>query len=148
MIVGSLDMKTVEDDVIALVSSGSSEPLSHELLREAFDQAPTNPRSALLVGIAAAEVGFKGLVLELAPQTEWLVETVPSPPLVMMLREYMPRLPVKLKIDEKVPKIPDNVLGTLQNGVQARNKTTHATRSKPLDSETLKELLLTVRDLL
>jgi hypothetical protein len=144
---GTLDICKIHDEVATLVSTGLSEPLAHELLREALGQVLSNPRSALLVGVAAAEVGFKSLVSALVPASEWIVENVPSPPIIAMLRDFLPTLPVKCQIDGKPPRIPKDMLDTLQKGVAARNKTTHS-KAQPMRQESLEELLDTIRDLL
>jgi hypothetical protein len=47
------------EDVASLVVAEGREPLGHELLREAWFLRMTNPRSALVTGVAALEVGFK-----------------------------------------------------------------------------------------
>jgi hypothetical protein len=39
-----------------------------------------NPRSALIIGMSAAEVGFKQCVGYLVPDAAWLANHVPRPP--------------------------------------------------------------------
>jgi hypothetical protein len=41
----------------ALLSTGATESLGHQLFREAWGQRSGNPRSALVIGVAALEVG-------------------------------------------------------------------------------------------
>ena len=48
--------ETIRQQVEQLVHTGESEPLHHDLLREAWEQHGSNPRSALVVGMAAAEL--------------------------------------------------------------------------------------------
>jgi hypothetical protein len=97
---GTLMADAVElQDVLALVNNGKSEPLGHTLLREAWEQRHANPRSALVIGLAAAEVGLKECMSDLVPHARWLAENVPSPPLVSMLQDYVPLLPARLGIE-------------------------------------------------
>ncbi|MBK9164220.1 MAG: hypothetical protein IPM21_09955 [Acidobacteria bacterium] len=82
-------------DIETMVAAGIDEPLAHTILREASNQIDKNPRSSLVLGIVAVEVGFKQLVGTLVPGAQWLVENVPSPPLTKMLTKYLPQLPAK-----------------------------------------------------
>jgi hypothetical protein len=82
-----------EREFLSLWSSTDvSEPLGHELLREASELASTSPRSAILAASSAVEVGTKLHIARLAPDTEWLVSEMPSPPVHKMLRTYLPAL--------------------------------------------------------
>src|SRR5882724_4834683 len=54
-------------EVVELRNAGTQEPLGHQLFREAWNHRNLRPRSALVIGVAAAEVGFKQLVGSLAP---------------------------------------------------------------------------------
>ena len=130
---------------IPLVKSGASEPLAHELFHEAWNQRIGFPRSSLLTGITAAEVGFKSFVSVLAPQAAWLAFHAPTPPLIQMLTEYLPLLPVKQTFGVS-PFVPKELLELLKKGVYLRNKTTHV--GGGVSRETLKEILIAVRDLL
>jgi hypothetical protein len=135
-------------EIERLVSEVGDEPVGHKLFREAWENRASDRRSSLLIGIAAAEVGFKDFVVGLVPDAQWVVENCPSPPLVTMLREYLPLLPAKGTIARKViapPKV--EILDVLTKGVQLRNKVTHASASEPR-YETLEEVLLAVRDVL
>jgi hypothetical protein len=85
----------VAKDVIAMVNAGVEEPLGRQLFREAWSQKDSRPRSALVIGVAAAEVGFKKLVGSLVPQAQWLVDEVQTPSLSKMLSKFLPTLPVK-----------------------------------------------------
>ena len=49
------------------------EPLAHQLLHEAEEQIVNNSRSALIMAVAAAEVGLKSLIVQKLPETEWLI---------------------------------------------------------------------------
>lgn len=134
------------DEVQKLLNKGITEPFCHQLFREAWEQRYANPRSALLLGIASAEVGFKEFVAEFVPNAEWLVENIPSPPLVKMLEEYLPIL--RPSVGAGAPPIPSrDILGLLRDGVQLRNKVAHYS-SREIDSKKLLDILYAVLDVL
>src|SRR5918992_486833 len=54
------------------------------------------PRSLCHHGILDRRKNF---VAELVPDAEWLVEEAPTPPLVSMLKNYLPKLPAKSTIE-------------------------------------------------
>ncbi len=89
--------RSMQIEIEALVASGEDEPLHHSLFREASAQIGLNPRSALLIAIAAAEIAVKRCILTLVPDAEWLATNVPSPPLYLMITEYLPKLPAKFR---------------------------------------------------
>ena len=129
----------------SLVKSGASEPLAHQLFHEAWNQRADSPRSSLLTGITAAEVGFKTFVSDLVPHAGWLAFNAPAPPLIQILTEYLPGLPVKQTFGVS-PFIPKELLDVMKKGINLRNKTAHA--GGDISRETLKEILVAVRDLL
>jgi hypothetical protein len=91
----------VSKEVIELANAGTEEPLGRQLFREAWAQKDSRPRSALVIGVAAAEVGFKKLVGSLVPQAQWLVDEIQTPALSKMLRQYLPTLPVRARFENK-----------------------------------------------
>jgi len=133
--------------VAELVRGGADEPIGHVLFREAWDQRHENPRSALILGIAAAETGFKQFAAFLVPEARWLLEELPSPPLVRMLTEFLPMLPCKAQIKKGVVPPPKNILDTIKKGVDIRNQVIHG-KPATLDREMLRDLLGAVRDVL
>ncbi len=138
----------VGESVANLLTNGVSEPLAHELFHEAWSLRTDNPRSSLLIGIAAAEVGIKSLIGFLVPQAEWLAFNLPSPPIIDILTKYLPSLPTKLTFGA-APFIPKNVRKVLQDAVAYRNQITHAGKTKdPVSPDTLKNILIAVRELL
>ena len=137
----------VHRETETMIKTGLSEPLGHELFLEAWQLRRSNPRSALIIGMAAAEVGFKQCIGKLVPHAEWLANNVPSPPLDKMLSQYLPQLPTKLTIEGKVLKPSKRIRRAIKEGIDARNLTVH--RGGELQpTEQLKEILLSVRDLL
>jgi hypothetical protein len=130
-----------------LVMAGRNEPLGHELYREAWQQRHENPRSALLLGISAAEVGLKQCIGELVPDAQWLVDNLPSPPLATMLRDYLPQLPARRTVNGKVVPPPKDILDIITIGVGLRNRIAHSAGAD-LTYRTLERILLAVYDVL
>jgi len=110
--------------VAELVVGSVTQPLAHEMWREAWNLHYRSPRSSLVVGIAAAEVGFKQLVALLVPGAESLVEHLPSPPLNTMIRKVLPNLPIRsgLSSEQLCPK---HIRKALMEAVEARNQVVH-----------------------
>ena len=113
--------------------------LAHELLREARQQRGTNPRSAFIMAIAAAEVGLKSFVAKKIPESEWLLENMPSPPIEKIAKELVPQL-----ANEELPK---ELLAMLRAGVALRNKLVHLGKAN-ISEETLDDTLTAVNKLL
>jgi hypothetical protein len=130
-----------------LLDGSSTEPLAHNLLREALDVAFANPRSSLVIGVAAAEVGFKQLAVALVPGAAWLLDQAQSPPLPRMLAEFLPLLPAHEHIAGEVLAPPKYVRTLVHDGVEKRNRVAHAGRA-PINSDALDELLVAIQDLL
>lgn len=114
-----------ERDVQALAATSAQEPVGHQLLREARDVFRDNERSALVIAVAAVESGFKALAGDLVPDADWLLQKLPSPPLVKMLKEYLPSLPTRLTFDGKVHGPPKYVRTLLAKAVDERNGVAH-----------------------
>ncbi|MEK6333473.1 MAG: hypothetical protein AABM67_00895 [Acidobacteriota bacterium] len=137
----------VRSDVEHFVATGIDESLGHELLYEAWHQRTESPRSALILAIAAAEVGLKYCIATLVPNSLWLATNVPSPPIVKMLLDYLPTLPAKCTVNGKVLPPPSELVETLKKGVRLRNQVIHS-KTEPLEHDTLREILLAVQSLL
>ena len=126
---------------------GMLQPLGHSLLREAWNNRENSPQSALVIGIAAAEVGFKEAVSDLLPVTTWLMDHVPSPPLDKMLREFMETLPARQTISGTVCRPPKSVITAIKQGIELRNAVVHR-KAEELDEAVIEKTLNAVRDLL
>ena len=122
------------------------EPLGHELLREAWTNCDTNLRSAIVLAVAAAEVGFKQFASKMLPDTAWVLENLQSPPLVRML-ELFPWDKLKLEINGQPVTVPDLIRDELKKAITLRNEIVHG-RSGSLTKDTTEEVLYSVRDLL
>lgn len=130
----------------AMWDSGAAEPEAHHVLREARSVLSGNLRSALVIGVAATEIGTKAFVIKRASETEWLVSNAPTPPLVEMIRNYLPKLPVVFNFNGRVLWW-DGLLETLGKAVQKRNKVAHV-GGISLSYRYVADLLDTIRDYL
>jgi hypothetical protein len=145
-----LGLKLTEDAAVPvqqLINKGATEPLGHELLREAIDVSRGNPRSAIVIGVAAAEVGFKRLVADLAPSATWLIQALESPPLVKMLKDYLPELPARNTLGGHVYGPPKYVRRLLTEAVAERNRVAHSGAGS-VRGRVLTDILDAIRDLL
>ena len=134
--------ETIAASVGELVLGNNAEPLGHELLQEAEELFRTrNLRSAVVIAVAAAEVGFKHFVAELMPECEWLLLNVPSPPLEKMLTEFLPIIPIRRKIRDTLPAIPPSVLDQIKKANTLRNQIVHG-RPIAVKEDTIAEALL------
>lgn len=66
------------------------EPLGHTLLREAAALSTESPRSSILIMTAALETAVKTHISRIVPETAWLMEEIPSPPIFKILGHYVP----------------------------------------------------------
>lgn len=82
--------REASEDLQHLFAGEESEPFAYELLREAWELRESHPRSALLIAVAALEVGVKHYIAKRDPGSEWLSDE--SPPVVDLLRDYVPNL--------------------------------------------------------
>src|SRR6185295_7224085 len=118
----------VVESIVELWNSDAEEPLAHELFQEAWSQHTSqhnNPRSALVMSIAAAEIGMKDLIATLLPEAEWpawLAENTAAPPWVQLLKEVLPTLPARLAFHGKVLPPQEWMLEILEKGVNLRNQ--------------------------
>jgi hypothetical protein len=131
----------------SLLRASDSEPTGHVLFREAWELRNKHLRSALLTGVAAMEVGFKDFAADLVPDAEWLLVNVATPPVVRMLREFLPKIRVHARICDKVLPPPKSILDLLERGVGLRNQVAHAGARRPT-VETVETVLLAIEDVL
>ncbi len=125
-----------------------NEPIGHEMFSEAWEIRNSNPRSSLIIGIAAIEAGFAACVTTLVPNAGWLINKIPSPPLVDMLKNYLPLLPCKNQVIDKAVPPPSSIRKILDKAIENRNQIAHGrvnTLKKDFD---LEEFLRSARDIL
>jgi len=124
-----------------------AEPLGHTLVREAAAIALDSPRSAILIMTAALETAVKMHISCIAPDTDWLIEEIPSPPIFKILRDYIPlihsRRGKELDFWDKVKPFTKKV----QKLIELRNKVAH-TGKLPENSGSIYDDLKLVSDLL
>lgn len=132
----------IRNDMAELVrTENNEEPLGRQLFKEAWSERETRPRSALVIGVAAAEVGFKKLVGRLVPHAQWLMDEIQTPPLGTMLRKFLPTLPVKFG------RPPGVLLNQLDEAIKRRNKLVHA-GAPPPNKDELEKILRAINDFL
>jgi hypothetical protein len=131
-------------EVSEILDSGFEPPFARELFREAWSQKEMNPRSALVIGVAALETGIKELIVGLFPETTWLVRNLPSPPINRILIEYFPLLQIN---NQRLRCPSTEMIKGIQKWILKRNELSHG-KSAEIDVDELTNLLLLVSDLL
>jgi len=134
-------------DVRKILKAELEEPVYHEMYREAWAQRRVNPRSSLVIAVSALEVAVKNMVSSVAPQTKWLVDNLSSPPIVKILKDYLPSLVVENTIGGGVQALPESVIGEIKKVVNVRNNVVHK-GAHSLKYERLEEFLTTIRDVI
>jgi len=130
--------------IAELVTASQYEPVAHELWRESWNLRHSNPRSSLVIGVAAAEVGLKQLIAAMVPDAKPLVENIPSPSLDVMMRKILPHLPIKAEV-EPSRRAPRYLRTAVVAAVEDRNRVVHL-GSMPRGD--LRETLLAIREFL
>lgn len=149
---GTVQRRLRADDAVeveSIIASHAEEPLSHKLLSEARASASETGSysSALVMSMAALEIGAKHLIAELVPTARWLALEVPTPPIVRVIKEYLPTLPEPRLVNGKTITAPPSVLKTLSDAVTARNRAAHAGLDLP-KPEFVERVLGAVGDML
>jgi len=151
LVVEGFDVGIINDDVCSdvksFVENNLSEPLGHVLWQEAWFQRSDSSRSAVVLGIAAAESAIKEFISSKVPNAQWLIENLPSPPIVKMYKDYLPKFLNESQVDELNDLLNDGVVETVRKGVNIRNQIVHLGRAS-LKYDTVEESLIAVRDLL
>jgi hypothetical protein len=124
-----------------------TEPLGHELIREALDIVRPNPRSALLIGISALETGLKEYIQFRVKYADLILEKMPSPPAVTMVQEVIPNLHTAMEISSKRFPLAKKEVDLLKKWIGLRNQVAHGIE-KQLDIPKLIKFLEFVRELL
>ncbi|EOO3143671.1 hypothetical protein E9G45_RS25550, partial [Escherichia coli] len=120
------------------------EPLGHQLLREARGISDHNLRSALLICYSALEVGIKQHISKCAPDAGWLAMYAPTPPLVKILKKYLPIIHGNKEDFKKWSEIKSE-LNIVAQFVEDRNRLAHQGEGI---TGSLKEYLRVTGDLL
>jgi hypothetical protein len=131
------------DEVMRKIEAGAEEPLGRQLFREAWSQVRTNPRSALVIGVAAAEVGLKRLTGILMPEIQ-------TPRVGKILRDLLPTLATKAKarwLDGGQIELPITLIDEFVKALNLRNKVVHEGAPAPSRQE-LSSMLRAISDIL
>jgi hypothetical protein len=135
-------------DLQALWSTKNhAEPLGHALLREAATLASSSPRSSILIMVAALETAIKVHISKVAPQTSWLMQEVPSPPVFKILRDYIPLIHNNSGFDMNFWSKVNPSIKKAQKLIEIRNKVAH-TGNIPPDAGSIFDALELVSDFL
>ena len=140
-------VSTIAEQVVQLAEQGIDEPLGHQLYREAWQLRESNSRAALVIAVAAAEVGLKKVIGTLVPEAQWLLEEIQTPSFSKMLRKYIPTLKVRSRLTGKSVLPPSGLLNLLDEAVKARNKIVHA-GAEPPNREEFGQMLDAICDFL
>jgi hypothetical protein len=131
------------DEVVRKVEAGVEEPLGRQLFHEAWSQIGINPRSALVIGVAAAEVGLRGLIGTLVP-----AQKTKRPSVRKILRDFLPTLPVRARWSDGGPITPPpQLIRQIEKAIKYRNEVVHA-GAPPPSPEELAKMLRAISDLL
>ncbi len=128
-------------------ASDRTEPLGHALVREAAALASESPRSSILIMTAALETAVKMHVSHISPDTAWLMQEVPAPPISKILRDYIPAIHRIRGRDVVFWDKLKPFISKAQKLIEVRNKVAHTGRI-PEDAGSVEDNLVLVSDLL
>jgi hypothetical protein len=131
-------------DEAARMSGRLTEPVSRQLFREAWGIRESNPRSALVIGYCAVEVGCKEFIQDVAPSAGWLAIEAPSPPIDRILKSYLPMLPCRIGHSVSIP---ERHRKLVQKAMNARNNLAHR-GTLVIAAADLEEILRAINDVL
>lgn len=127
-------------DAAKLLADGYSEPFAHELIREARILSDSAPRSALLIAFSALETGLKSYLNYLLPDGDALIEKIPSPPVVTLIRDVIPSIHNSRGICSPGLPISNSALAELQKWVTQRNQVAHGAK-RSVDQKGLRAII-------
>jgi hypothetical protein len=134
-----IEVKSLDTRIIkVLMEKGEAEPIFFELLREANSISRTNLESAFVIAVSAFEVAAKHLIKNHLPETEWLIDEIPSPPIEKIIRHLFPKLIPGLTLTE-------SQINDLKSTISIRNKLVHSGRVGN-DRETLFKFMNFIND--
>ena len=135
--------QNIEADIQSMLLQNKEEPVHHELFREAWKLRNNNLRSSLLIGFTSLEVAVKNCISQIVPNSKWLVENLPSPPIEKILKEYFARL--LINDAEKAVLPSSDIIDVIKKGIQIRNTIAHL-GAKPPSHEKIEEYLKAIRE--
>ncbi|KKO45276.1 hypothetical protein WG68_11155 [Arsukibacterium ikkense] len=140
-----IDLATAED-TLELSVAEDGEPTGHELLREAKEVSNISVRASLIMAIASVEVRLKDLISSRSPSSEWLIKSIPSPPVVKIVARYLPELFDEYKSEIEAFKKTKH-FKLIDKQIEKRNETSHLGAEGPKDM-LIYELLESVKQFL
>ena len=127
----------LREQIIGLVKQGASESLERQLFREAWLLRGSYPKASLVIGVAAAEIGFRTAV----------GQSGGSRGIQSLLKTHWPH-PSPIPIVQGVQiKASQAILNVLTKGIHKRNAIVHNGADAP-DQNELREILWNIGQLL
>jgi len=99
------------------------EPIAQVLIRDAWTLHLRDHRGALMHAVTALEVGVKSCIARLVPDAAFLVQELPSPPVLLLLQEYLPEL--FQKRTNATLTLPSQIIEKIKRIVHQRNLLVH-----------------------
>jgi hypothetical protein len=127
----------VIQEVIELVKKDVDEPLERQLFREAWNLREQYPKAAFVIGVAAAEIGFRSLIGPIGGRKA----------ISRLLAQHWPGPRFKYTIQGREIKPSASILKVLKEGIQKRNAVIHEGAVAPGKDE-LREILSNIGQLL
>jgi hypothetical protein len=123
----------VIQEVIELVKQDVYEPLERQLFREAWNLRGQYPKASLVIGVAAAEIGFRSVIGPIGGRKG----------ISTLLAKYWPGPPSKYTIQGREIKPSASILKVLKEGIQKRNAVIHEGALAPGEDD-LREILYNI----
>ncbi len=131
------------ETVEASFARGEREPLSQELLREAWSLHHTNIVTAVVVLVMALELAAKDFISHVVPNADWLAFNAPSPPVRDILTQYVPEL-VASTSGERVS-LPSEWADVVRDTVRLRNDIVHSKTRPAVSLDRFTEIFGVIR---
>jgi hypothetical protein len=127
----------VREQIVGLVKQGATESLERQLFREAWLLRCSYPRASLVIGVAAAEIGFRTALGRRGGRKG----------ILGLLKTYWPHpspVPTVRGVQVKASRV---LLDSLTKGIRKRNAVVHNGADAP-DQDELREILWNIGQLL
>lgn len=129
------------------IRENQDEPLGHQLFREAIDLQHSNPRVAIVLAISALEVAVKECLSQFVPDSSWIIENIPSPPIRKIINEYLPDILKDKAPARNVFPLPPFLDKSIEKGISKRNKITHLGAKAP-NRDQIDKIICAVQDII
>jgi hypothetical protein len=129
--------ETICKEIVRLVGQGASESFERTMFREAWNLRETYPKATLVIGVAAAEIGFRHLVGKVGGRKGILT----------LLTKYWPQpSPIPVVGGIQIKPSP-TLLSILRSGIHKRDAVVHNGAAAP-DRDELRDILWGISQLL